>query len=155
VLFHLCNNHLSSDVYSVTNLNRGNLAMPGPQNQYIQTVCQTVERQSNKDDNPLFNIVDQIFNAEPAVTAISGTELCHGPILDLSGGIPLGVHINKKVKEKNWADEFIDLGTLLPNQETMDPWSVTISPHSMVMTSKQNKAKAQPPFHFMNGMKPL
>jgi hypothetical protein len=31
------------------------------------------KRQSNKDDNPLFNLVDQICNAEPAVTATSGT----------------------------------------------------------------------------------
>ena len=130
---------LPSDVSSVAHVNRGHVSMPGPQ-----------ERQLNKDDNPLFNIVDQIFNAEPAVTATSGTELCHGPILDLSGGIPLGAHITHKVREKIWADEFIDLGTLLPDQETMDPWSVTISPHSMVMTSKQNKSKAPLSFYEWN-----
>ena len=61
---------MPSDVSSVANVNRGHVSMPGPQ-----------ERQSNKDGNPLFNIVDQIFNAEPAVTATSDTELCHGPIL--------------------------------------------------------------------------
>lgn len=102
---------MPSAVPSVPNVNRGHVTMPEPQ-----------ERQSNKDDNPLFNLVDQICNAEPAVTATSGTEFCHGPILDLSGGIPLEAHINHNVREKIWADEFIDLGTLLPDQETMDTW---------------------------------
>lgn len=101
--------------------------------------------QSNYVQQPLTNIhnlVDQVFNTDTSATVTNaGRDMCHGPIIDLSGGIPLGAHVKQKVREQIWANDFIDLATLLPSQTPEEPWTVTVAPSSLTMTSKPVKAK--------------
>jgi hypothetical protein len=52
---------------------------------------------------------------------------------ELTSGIPLGAHIPKRIKEKIWANEYIDLSALLPKNVDNDLWSVTFAPNTVMV----------------------
>ena len=80
----------------------------------------------------------------------AGRQLCHGPVIDLSGGIPLGSHVPQQIREQIWNNEFIDLGSLLPSQELEDPLSIILAPSTITMQSKQNMSKSRTPLSLYN-----
>ena len=80
----------------------------------------------------------------------AGRQLCHGPVIDLSGGIPLGSHVPQQIREQIWNNEFIDLESLLPSQELEDPWSIILAPSTITMQSKQNMSKSRTPLSLYN-----
>jgi hypothetical protein len=81
-------------------------------------------------------------------TVTAGRQLCHGPVIDLSGGIPLGSHVPQQIREQIWNNELIDLGSLLPSHELEDPWSIILAPSTITMKSKQNMSKSRTPLSF-------
>jgi len=67
-------------------------------------------------------------------------------LLICRGCIPLGAHVPQKVRDKIWANEFIDLGTLLPSQDPVeDPWSITMAPNTLTMKSNPFASKSKGP----------
>lgn len=65
------------------------------------------------------------------------------------GGIPLGAHVPQKVRDQIWANDLIDLGTLLPSQDPVeDPWSITVAPNTLTMQSKPLASKSKGPLSF-------
>lgn len=98
------------------------------------------------------NLVDCTFNNVSPSTVTAGRQLYHGPVIDLSGGIPLGSHVPQKIREQIWNNDLIDLGALLPSQELEDPWSIIIAPSTITMKSKQNR-NPKLLYLFMTGMK--
>jgi hypothetical protein len=54
----------------------------------------------------------------------------------LTSGIPLGAHIPKRIKEKIWANEYIDLSALLPKNVDNDLWSVTFAPNTVTLQNQ-------------------
>jgi hypothetical protein len=94
------------------------------------------------------SLVDCIFNNVSPSTVTAGRQLCHGPVIDLSGGIPLGSHVPQQIREQIWNNELIDLGSLLPSHELEDPWSIILAPSTITMKSKQNMSKSRTPLSF-------
>ncbi|XP_062605774.1 uncharacterized protein LOC134267583 [Saccostrea cucullata] len=78
--------------------------------------------------------LDKIFGGESFVGAVDDNNVTP---LQLSGGIPLGATIPMRVKQKNWANQYVDLRVLLPEhkQETI---SVQIDQGSIKLNSKQS-----------------
>ena len=63
------------------------------------------------------SLVDCIFNNVSPSTVTAGRQLCHGSVIDLSGGIPLRSRVPQQIREQIWNNELIDLGSLLPSHE--------------------------------------
>ena len=83
------------------------------------------------DDRPIVNllIVRNAHNCD-IITVIS-----------VNDGIPLGVNIPLRVKNKTWADQFVDLKTVLPNYKEQTV-SIQIESNSLSF-SDQSTYKAQ------------
>ncbi|XP_062576334.1 uncharacterized protein LOC134238229 [Saccostrea cucullata] len=80
--------------------------------------------------------LDKIFGGESIVS--SSVDDNNVTPLQLSGGIPLGATIPLRVKQKIWANQYIDLRVLLPEhkQETV---SVQIEEGSIKLNAKQSE----------------
>lgn len=102
----------------------------------ITTTDSIANRQHGQ--NVVHSIIDNIFNASDvtATTIDQGRHLCHGPIIDLSGGIPLGAHVSQKVREQIWNNDMIDLSSLLPSQSMEDSVYFTVAPNILTVQSK-------------------
>lgn len=61
--------------------------------------------------------------------------------LSILDGIPLGALVPTKVKNKIWANDYVDLRSLLPNHE-QDPFTLTVTSGSI---NVQHNAKAKTP----------
>ena len=49
------------------------------------------------------------------------------PLPNLSSSTPLGFSVPEKIKEKNWGNQFIDLGLLIGNHQVADKFNISIT----------------------------
>ena len=68
----------------------------------------------NSSEPSIQNIVNEIFSGEPPLNSVN---MQYAPQIKVSDGNQLGSTISQKVKEKNWANEFIELNMLSPHYE--------------------------------------
>jgi len=88
-------------------------------------------------DNPLLTLVNNIFSGE---TSAGIDNVLH--TTDLSGGIPLGAGVSLRVKQKIWANDFIDLRCLI-SHITDDNWSVTVAPCQLTLSNQQQQSQSK------------
>ena len=117
-----------------------------------QLNCERSTVQPSSVQNNLHNLIDNLLTSQPVSTNTnSGIQSQFGRVTDLSVGIPLGAHVPQKTKEKIWADDYIDLRSLLSTEVDTDPWSITLAPSTIIMRSNQtnqNNSK-KPPLSFL------
>jgi len=90
------------------------------------------------------NLIDtSILSNEPSANAQNNYNTGQRQVTELTSGIPLGAHIPKRIKEKNWANEYIDLSALLPKNVDNDLWSVTFAPSTVTLQNQQNVPKTK------------
>ena len=112
-----------------------------------QSPASTVQPSSSVQNN-MYSLIDQLLMSQP-VSLNSGTQSQFGRITDLSGGIPLGAHVPQKTKDKIWADDYIDLRSLLSTEVESDPWSITLAPSTIALQSNHsNSQHKKPPLSF-------
>ena len=85
----------------------------------------TGQPSSSSVQNSLHNVVANVLISQP-VSIISGTQSHFGRVTDL-----LGAHVLHKTKEKIWADDYIELRSLLSTEIESDPWSITLTPSTI------------------------
>jgi hypothetical protein len=102
------------------------------------------------DNSQIHTLIENILSTESPARSFTGRELCHGPIVDLSGVIPLGAHISQRIKEKIWNNEFMNLADLLPKLDFEDPWSVTLGPSLITMSKQSSKSRGPLTFYEWN-----
>ena len=94
------------------------------------------------DSNVNFHkLIDSILSNEPSANVHNNYNAGQRQVKELTSGIPLGAHIPKRIKEKNWANEYIDLSALLPKNVDNDLWSVTFAPNTVTLQNQQNVPK--------------
>ena len=94
------------------------------------------------DSNVNFhNLIDSILSNEPSANVHNNYNAGQRQVTELTSGIPLGAHIPKRIKEKIWANEYIDLSALLPTNVDNDLWSVTFAPNTVTLQNQQNVPK--------------
>ena len=139
--------------------NNSSTTVPQPIPDNIQPTRNSTSAMSVNNNTPytdnsqiqnVHNLIDNILSTESPATSLTGRELCHGPIVDLSGGIPLGAHISQRVKEKIWNNEFMNLADLLPKLDFEDPWSVTLGPSLITMSKQSSKSRGPLSFYEWN-----
>lgn len=89
-------------------------------------------------DNPLLTLVNNIFSGE--TSAGIDSNVLHTS--DLSGGIPLGAGVSLRVKQKIWANDFIDLRCLTSHTPD-DNWSVTVAPCQLTLSNRQQQSQSK------------
>ena len=103
---------------------------------------------SSSVQNNIHSLIGHLLMSQP-VSLNSGTQSQFGRITDLSGGIPLGAHVPQKTKDKIWADDYIDLRSLLSTEVESDPWSITLAPSTIALQSNHsNSQRKKPPLSF-------
>lgn len=88
-----------------------------------------------------YNLIDSILSNEPSANVHKNYNAGQRQVTELTSGIPLGAHIPKRIKEKIWANEYIDLSALLPKNVVNDLWSVTFAPNAVTLQNEQNVPK--------------
>ena len=96
------------------------------------------------DSNVNFhNLIDSILSNEPSANVHNNYNACQRQVTELTSGIPLGAHIPKRIKEKIWANEYINLSALLPKNVDNDLWSVIFAPNTVTLQNQQNVPKTK------------
>lgn len=98
----------------------------------------------------MHSLIDHLLTSRP-VSLNSGNPSQFGRSTDLSGGtsIPLGTHVTQQTKEKIWADDYIELRSLLSTEVASDPWSITLAPSTIALRSNYNNSQhKKPPLSF-------
>ena len=83
-------------------------------------------------------MVNNIFSGE--TSAGIDSNVLHTS--DLSGGIPLGAGVSLRVKQKIWANDFIDLRCLTSHTPD-DNWSVTVAPCQLTLSNRQQQSQSK------------
>jgi hypothetical protein len=93
---------------------------------------------NGQSDNPLLTLVNNIFSGE--TSAGIDSNVLHTS--DMSGGIPLGAGVSLRVKQKIWANDFIDLRCLTSHTPD-DNWSVTVAPCQLTLSNRQQQSQSK------------
>jgi hypothetical protein len=93
---------------------------------------------NGQSDNPLLTLVNNIFSGE--TSAGIDSNVLHTS--DMSGGIPLGAGVSLRIKQKIWANDFIDLRCLTSHTPD-DNWSVTVAPCQLTLSNRQQQSQSK------------
>ena len=89
------------------------------------------------------NLIDTLLSNGSSANAQNNYNTGKKQVTELTSFILLGAHIPKRIKEKNWANEYIDLSALLPKIVDNDLWSVSFAPSTVTLQNQQNAPKTK------------
>lgn len=118
ILMHGPRDSQTQSICTITHPSTGTVMAPGRLvscTSPSSSACATFTEQPSTSQ-PLQNvhtIIDSLFAGESPAEKPYVRQL--QPVIQISDGIPLATPISQKIKDKIWADEYIDLASLTPN----------------------------------------
>jgi hypothetical protein len=92
------------------------------------------------------SLINNIIGSEPSVRVNNVNTSVHYPVT----GMSIDAHVSQKLRDKILCDDFIDLGSLLPNNIENETWAVTVTPGQVSVQNRLNTFKPKQALSFLD-----